>query len=152
MFTKMTTADDRETVIGKATYRQNIYYMQPARATFFRRTVLICSHAATQRIILCVRVPPINWWRTRNTSVRIIMLCTWTSQTQTPVGVLPITSQRSWLTDCWCLCTLQCCPGLHPCQLHLLITLPSLQVHTGTSRFQPLRNPSRAWNCWRDLA
>jgi hypothetical protein len=41
---KMATADDRETVVGRATYWQNIYYMQPARATFFRRTVLLCSH------------------------------------------------------------------------------------------------------------
>jgi hypothetical protein len=146
-FIKMTTADDRETVVGRATSRQNIYYMQPARATFFRRTALLCSHQAAQRIILCVS--PINWW---SQSVRITVLCTWTSRIQTPVGILLITTQRSWLTDCWCLCTLQFCPQLHPCHFRLLITLPHLQVHTGTSQFQPIRNPSRAWNCWRDLA
>jgi hypothetical protein len=35
----MTTAD-RETIVGRLTYKENYYYLQLARAEIYRRTVL----------------------------------------------------------------------------------------------------------------
>jgi hypothetical protein len=44
-FINMTTVD-RENVVAKPMYRQNYYYMQPARAVHCWRTVLACCYAA----------------------------------------------------------------------------------------------------------
>jgi hypothetical protein len=61
-FFRMTTADDRKIVVGRATYRKHLYYMIPARAMFFRRNMLLCWHPAARALVraclfvcVCVR-------------------------------------------------------------------------------------------------
>jgi hypothetical protein len=52
---RVATADDRETNTGRSTYRQNFYYLLPARAAYCRHTPLPKSHAAPLRFY-CVQI------------------------------------------------------------------------------------------------
>jgi hypothetical protein len=55
-----TTAENRESIGGRSTYWQNLYYLPPSSATFYRRTLLHKFHAVPLWVYGIERCKAIN--------------------------------------------------------------------------------------------